>query len=173
MFAPDTPMVLASVSFGTEVIDEETRRVVECVFHIAPFTAAQAEALNIRSVLFDSSGSPKPALETLVANISVEDQRLTFAMTPDQTERRIILANVEIDGKLRAKVKRDREPSVCEAVMKILFAYPTADQLLYIANGVNDTHYLTFEPEQGDLLTAEDDAEPIRRGRGHGATATH
>lgn len=151
-------MTLTDVTFTTEVVDEETRRVVVCTFAIAPFTAAQAEALNIRSLLFDAStGSVKSALETVVANIAVDDQRLTFAMAPDQGERRIVLANVEIGEKLKAKVKRDREPAVCEATLKLSFCYPTADELLYIANGVNDTHYLTFEPEQGDLLTAVSD----------------
>jgi hypothetical protein len=144
MFAPDTPMTLTDVTFTTETVDEETRRVVVCTFALAPFTAAQAEALNLRSVLFDSGGSPKAALETLVANISVPDQRLTFAMSPDQVERRIVLANVEIDGKLRAKVKRDREPAVCEAVMKILFAYRPPVAALHRHRRERYAH-LTFE----------------------------
>ena len=38
MFAPDTPMTLTDVTFTTEVVDEETRRVVVCTFAIAPFT---------------------------------------------------------------------------------------------------------------------------------------
>lgn len=163
MFAPDTPMTLTDVTFTTEVEDEETRRIVICTFALVPFTSAHAEALNIRSLLFDaSSGTLKPAIEAVVALISMEDQRLTFAMTPDQQDRRIVLPNVRIEEKLRAKVKHDREPAACEAVLKISFAYPTPDVLMYIANGVNDTHYLTFEAEQGDLLTAEDDNEPVR-----------
>jgi hypothetical protein len=174
MFAPDTPMTLTDVTFTTEVEDEETRRIVVCTFALAPFTPAHAEALNIRSLLFDAStGTLKPAIDAVTALISHEDQRLTFAMTPDQQDRRIVLPNVRIEEKLKAKIKHDREPAVCEATLKISFSYPTADQLLYIANGVNDTHYLTFEPEQGDLLTSMDDDEPIRRGRSHGAAATH
>jgi hypothetical protein len=165
-------MTLTDVTFTTEVEDEETRRIVVCTFAIAPFTPSQADDLNIRSLLFDSStGTLKPAIDAVTALISHEDQRLTFAMTPDQGDRRIVLPNVRIEEKLKAKVKHDREPAVCEATLKVSFSYPTADQLLYIANGVNDTHYLTFEPEQGDLLTSMDDDEPIRRGR-HGASAT-
>jgi hypothetical protein len=83
-------------------------------------------------------------------------------MAPDQAERRIVLPNVRIENHLRAKVKHDRDPAVLEAVMTVSFSYPTADQLLYIANGVGEVHYLTFEPEQFDLLTAEDDNEPLR-----------
>jgi hypothetical protein len=166
MFAPNTPMTLTDVTFTTEVVDEETRRVVVCTLAIAPFTLAQANALNVRTVLFDAtSGLLKEAIATVVLNIGVEDQRLTFAMSHDQGERRIALPGVVIDDKLRVKVKWDREPAVCEATLKIRFAYPTADQLLYIANGVNDTHYLTFEPEQGDLLTDAADAQPTRRRR--------
>lgn len=163
MFAPDTPMTLTDVTFTTEVEDEETRRIVICTFALAPFTAAHAESLNVRTLLFDSStGTLKPALEAVVAILTQEDQRLTFAMSPDQVERRIVLPNVRIEEKLRAKVKHDREPAVCEAVLKVSFVYPTPEVLMYIANGVNDTHYLTFEPEQGDLLTAEDTGEPLR-----------
>lgn len=175
MFAPNTPMTLTDVTFTTEVEDEETRRIVVCTFALAPFTPAHADDLNVRSLLFDSStGLLKPAIETVVLNINAPDQRLTFAMTPDQAERRIVLPNVAIEEKLRAKVKRDREPAVCEAVLKVSFQYPTADQLLYIANGVTDTHYLTFEPEQLDMLTAEDDHEPIRhRTSGNGSARAH
>lgn len=174
MFAPDTAMTLSDVSFTTEVEDEETRRIVICTFAIAPFTPAMAEALNIRSLLFDAStGTLKPALDAVTALISHEDQRLTFKMTPDQPDARLVLPNVRIEEKLKAKVKHDREPEVCEAVLKVSFVYPTPDQLMYIANGVGDTHYLTFEPEQFDLLTAEDDAEPIRKGRSAAAATTH
>ena len=171
-------MTLTKVTFTTETEDEETRRIVVCTFALAPFTYAMADDLNIRTVLFDGpgngTGNLKSAIETVVAHIDMPDQRLSFAMAPDQGERRIVLPNVSIEDQVKAKVKRDREPAVCEATIKVSFAYPTADQLLYIANGVNDTHYLTFEPEQFDLLQAEDDGEPIRRGRGqHGAAATH
>jgi hypothetical protein len=170
MFAPDTPMTLTDVTFTTEEVDEETRRIVVCTFGIVPFTGAQADALNVRSLLFDlASGQPKEAIETIVLNIDMPLQRLTFAMAPDQADRRIVLPNVKIESKLRAKVKRDRDPMMVDAVLKVSFHYPTAAELLYIANGVNDTHYLTFEPEQGDLLTTEADAPaapPRRRGRG-------
>jgi hypothetical protein len=172
MFAKDTAMTLSDVNFTTETVDEETRRIVICTFSLVPFTAAHAEALNVRTLLFDAStGTLKPALEAVVALINMDEQRVTFAMSPDQQDRRIVLPNVRIEEKLRAKVKHDREPAVCEAVLKVSFVYPTPDVLMYIANGVNDTHYLTFEPEQGDLLTAEDDNEPLRHvSAGH---ATH
>jgi hypothetical protein len=171
MFAPDTPMTLSDVTFTTEEVDEETRRIVVCTFGIVPFTGAQADALNVRSLLFDATtGQPKEAIETIVLNIDMPLQRLTFAMAPDQEDRRIVLPNVKIETKLRAKVKRDRDPLMVDAVLKISFHYPSAAELLYIANGVNDTHYLTFESEQGDLLTAvEPDAAPPRRTRGRSA----
>lgn len=163
MFTPDTPMTLKKVTFTTEVVDEETRRVVVCVFAIAPFTAAHAADLNVKSLIFDSLGLPKDALETVVLRTDAPLQQLTWAMAPDQEERRIVLRTVQIESQVRVKVKQDREPAVVEATIRVNFVYPTADELLYIANGVNDTHYLTFEPEQGDLLTSEDDAAPPKR----------
>lgn len=159
MFTPDTPMMLNSVTFTSEVVDDESRRVVVCDFLLSPFTGAQAEALNVRSLLFDSSGQPKTAIETVVLNITVPPQHVTFAMAPDQAERRIAFDAVQIAEKLRVKVKRDRESPVCEATLKVSFRYPAADELLYVANGVKDTHYLTFEQEQGDLLTTTGEVE--------------
>lgn len=164
MFAAHTAMTLTSVCFTTEVEDEETRRVVECALKIAPFTIAHADDLNLRTLMFDSStGTLKPALDQIVASIAVPEQRLTWARSPEAAAQHVILPCVRIEGKLRAKVKLDREPPTCEAVLKISFQYPTADDLLQLAGAVNDVIYVTFEPEQGDLLTAQDDQEPIRR----------
>lgn len=164
MFPAKTPMMLTDVTFTTEVEDEETHRIVVCTFAIAPFTVAHADALNLRTVLFEaSSGEPRHALDAVVCSIAVEDQRLSFYAVPDIDRPSLVLPNVRIEDKLRAKIKHDREPLSVDAVLKVSFQYPTAEQLLIIASGVNETHWLTFEPEQGDLLTAEDDAEPIRR----------
>lgn len=166
MFPPNTPMTLTDVTFTTETVDEEERRVVVMTFAIAPFTAPLADALNVKSVLFGSNG-PKEAIESVVVHIDAPLQRMTFAMAPDQGERRIVLQDVAVVSKLRAKVKRDREPAVMDAAIKFSVRYPDADTLLYIANGVTDTHYVTLEAEQGDLLTtaADTDAEPPRRRR--------
>jgi len=172
MFTEDTPMRLKKVTFTTEVVDEETRRVVVCTFGIAPFTAAHATELNIKSLVFDAQGQPKQAIESVVLRVSVPLQQLTFAMAPDQEERRVVLRTVEIDPQVRVKIKQDRDPAEVEATLKVNFVYPTADELLYIANGVNDTHYLTFEPEQGDLLTAPADDAPRRRKKANGGAPT-
>ena len=165
MFAPNTPMTLKKVTFTTETVDEETRRVVVCSFGIAPFTPDHAADLQVKSLVFDSNGLPKQAIETVMLRVNVPLQQLTFAMAPDQEERRVVLRTVAIDSPVRVKIKQDRTPADIEATIKVNFVYPTADELLYIANGVNDTHYLTFEPEQGDLLTDEADLPPVRRGR--------
>lgn len=170
MFAPDTPMLLADVTFTTESADEETHRIVVCTFALMPFTTQHANDLNIRSLVFDSQGLPKPSIEQMIVRVDVPPQRLTFAMAPDQSSPRVVMRDVEIESRLRVKVKQDRDPPAVEAVMKISFQYPTADDLLYIANGVNDTHYLTFESEQGDLLTsvAEDSEGTVPRHVPHG-----
>jgi hypothetical protein len=165
MFSPNTPMVLTDVTFTTEVIDEETRRIVVCTFNIVPFTAAQAEDLHVRSVLFDATtGQPKEAIETIVVHVDLPLQLMSWAMAPDQTDKRIIINDAQLESKVRAKVKRDRDPLMVDATFRISFHYPTAAELLYIANGVNDTHYMTFEPAQGDLLDASDDSEELRPG---------
>lgn len=163
MFQPNTPMTLTDVTFTTEEIDKEVRRVVVCTFAIVPFTGVQADALNVRSLLFDATtGTPKEAIETIVLHIAMPLQRMTWAMAPDQTDRRIVFEAVKIEEKLRAKVKRDRDPLMVDATLKVSFSYPTAAELLYIANGVNDTHYVTFEEEQRDLLTS--DVDEVRPG---------
>ena len=153
MFAPNTPMVLTDVTFTTETIDEETRRIVVCTFNIVPFTAAQADDLHVRNVLFDSTtGQPKEAIATIVLYVDMPLQQMTFAMAPDQTDVRIVIQDVKIEPKVRAKIKQDREPLMVDATVQVSFHYPTAAELMYIANGVNDTHYMTFEPVQRDLL---------------------
>ena len=157
MFAPDSPMTLTDVTFTTEEVDKEVHRVVECAFAIAPLTPDAAAALDVEGFLFDGdTRRPLEAIETIVLNIAMPQQKLTFAMAPDQTDRRIVLRDVTIEPKLRAKVKHDRDPIVVEAVLKVTFRYPTADELLYIANGVNDVHYLTFEDMQLDLPLGEE-----------------
>src|SRR5262245_7409996 len=90
----------------------------------------------------------------------IGSQRLTFAMAPDQAHRRIVIDDVQIEEKLRAKIKHDRDPIVVEATLKISFRYPTADELLYIANGVNDVHYLTFEDMQRVLPLQGEELRP-------------
>lgn len=164
MFAPNSPMTLTDVTFTTEEEDDATHRVVVCTFAISPFTSAQAEALAVRSLLFDTeTGLPKEAIDTIVLNIAMPLQRVSFAMAPDQERRRIVIPDVAIDEKLRAKVKKDRDPLAVDATLKISFRYPDANVLLYIANGVNDVHYLTFEAQQGDLL-ADHAGEELRPG---------
>src|SRR5262245_41100002 len=162
MFAPDTPMTLTNVTFTTEEIDKEIHRVVVCTLLLAPFTPEQADALYVKKLLFDKNGHPLKEIETIVLNIEMPPQQLTFAMAPDQTERRIVMHDVTIEEKLRAKVKHDRDPVALEAVLKISFRYPTADELLYIANGVNDVHFLTFEDQQ--LSLPMKDGEQLRPG---------
>ena len=177
MFAPDTPLTLTDVSFTTETVDENTRRIVVLKVKLRPFTAQHAEEVGVRSVLFNAStGLPKPAISKATVIIAVAEQQVTFAMAPDQGERRIVLRNVTVDPQMVVTIKHDRDPGECDATIKLTFAYPTADVLLYLASGVNDTHYLTFDSEQGDLLTTDDDTkEVIRRLAArarHGALST-
>lgn len=165
MFTPDTPMVLKQVTFKTVTVDDETRRVVICTFGLAPFTAAHAADLNVKSLVFDGQGLPKSALEVVELHVTLPTQRLTFAMAPDQQERRVILRDVQVQPTVRVKIKQDREPAEVGATLKVNFSYPTADDLLYIATGVEDVHYLTFEPEQGQLGLEDPAPTPAPRHR--------
>jgi hypothetical protein len=173
MFSSNTPATLTDVTFTTEEVDDETRRVVVCTFVLSPFTPAQAGALNVRSLLFEAATSlPKAALDTAILSVSMPLQRLTLAMAPDQGGG-IVFEDVQWTEKLRVKTKRDRDPVTCDATFKVNFRYPSATDLLALANGVNDQHYLTFEPTQGDLLTTEAQVAetPPRRGRRRGGAA--
>lgn len=156
MFTAQTPALLTAVTFTTEEVDEETRRVVVCTFALAPFTPAQAEALNVRSLIFEASTAfPKAAIDTAILSIDVPLQRLTLAMAPD-IDTGVVLDSVQVVEKVRVKVKRDREPAAVEATFKLTFRYPSADDLFSIVNSVTDTLFLTFEAEQLALgLTSE------------------
>jgi hypothetical protein len=159
-------MTLTDVRFTIETLDEDERRVIVMTFTIAPFTAPLADDLNIKSVLFAAGGTPKDAFETVVVHIDAPLQWLTFAMGPDETEHRIVLPEVTVIGRLKAKVKRDREPFTMDVAIEFSVRHLDAETLLYIANGVNATHYLTLDPEQSDLLTGMTDGRPRRGGRG-------
>jgi hypothetical protein len=159
-FPANTPLTLAAVTFTTEELEEERKRVMVMTWTIGPFTPALAEALNVRSLIY-SGGQVKDAIESMVIATAVPLQRLTFAMAPDQVERRIVLRDVVVLERLRVKVNHDRDPVEVVATLKTSAPFPDAETLMYLANGVTDTHYLTFEAEQGDLLTAvEEDAAP-------------
>jgi hypothetical protein len=164
MFLPDTPVTLAGVCFRVEVLDdEEAHRICVCTLALSPFTGAHADALNMRSLLFDHAGMLKESIAALTVNIAIPDQQLSLAALPEST-RRIVLPSVRIGEKLRVSVKQDRDPVVCEATMKVSFLYPSPDVLAFVANAVADTLFATFAPEQRDLLTAEDDGEVVLRG---------
>jgi hypothetical protein len=157
-------MTLTDVTFTTEQVDDETRRVVQCTWKVSPFTAVQAETLGIRTLLFErASGMPKPAIDAAVLRIAVPLQRMTVTLAPDQEVAGVVVNDVTVDDHLRVKVKRDRDPVLCDATIKVTFRYPSAADLLYIANGVNDTHFLSFDAEQGALAFGEDEAPPVVR----------
>jgi hypothetical protein len=156
-------VTLGALCFKTEVgDDEELHRVVVATLLIAPFTLAHADDLNMRTLLYDSStGTPKEAIESLVVHIAVPDQQLALARIPG-ADPFLVLPCVAVEDKLRVRLKHDRDPIACEATIRVSCLYPHADALLALASVVNDTLYCTFTSVQLDLLTAEDDAEPIR-----------
>lgn len=166
MLKPDTPMYLRDVTFGTEKLSDETKKIVTCIFMLQPFTREQAEDLNVHSELFEiSTGEPKAVVESVTLHLSVPLQRMSFAKAPELKRKSLTVDNVAIGGHL--KIRRDKEGPVYAATLSASFYYPSGDELLYIANGVNEQHFMTFASQQGDMLTeaSDEEAQKPRRGR--------
>jgi hypothetical protein len=163
MLKAHTAMYLEDVTFRTEPVGEETKKVVVCSFQIQPFTSELAESLGVRGELFSlSDGEPKKVIESVVLHVDEPVQRMAFSRAPDIAPSLTIL-DVKVNPHL--KVRRDKEGPVLSALLKVSFYYPTGPELLYVANGVNEQHFMTFEAQQGDLLAVVD-AKRSRRGRG-------
>jgi hypothetical protein len=155
MFLDPIALVLKNVNLGVEVTDDETHRVVECTFELAPFTPAHAEAFAVKSLLFGGDGLPKPNMDAATLKLSEPLQRVTWHAAPDAPPR-IVTLDTRVDAKLHVKLKSDREPACYTATLKLNFPYPTAEDLLYVASGLKDQHTLLFEPMTGELYAAEE-----------------
>jgi len=163
---PQIPLTLAAITFTTEDVDEETRRVMVLTWEITPLTTAIASALNIKSILFNGD-APKEPIHTIAVRLDVPPQDVLIRSAPDMPAS-VHLRNVAIGPLLRAKVKRDREPAELAARFEMRSDYPDADTLLLLATAVETVQYVTCEPEQGDLLTTAEavaDTPPRRRGK--------
>jgi hypothetical protein len=174
MLKPKTAAYLEDVTFRSEAIGDETKKLVVCSFQLQPFTSEQAETLGVMQELFSvSDGEPKRVIESITLHLDEPLQRLSFARAPDVAPS-LVISDVKVSPHL--KVRRDKEGPVLAALLKVSFYYPTGAELLFIANGVNEQHFLTFEPQQGDLLGAglapsSESSAPRRRPRGKDAAA--
>jgi hypothetical protein len=150
MFTANVPLYLRDVTFSTEKEKEETRKIVTCQFVAQPFTPEMAGTVDVRPRLFNlSTGAPlADVLEAKLA-VNVGRQKLSISMAPD-TAPSVVLRNVKIGP---FKIRADKEGPVFAATFPANFAYPSADDLLFLAHGVNEQHFVTFEAEQLDMLT--------------------
>jgi hypothetical protein len=166
MFRPNTPLYLRDVTFGTEKIDDTTKKIVTCVFMVQPFTRELAATVEMQNRLFGvSDGEPLP--DVLRAELAGPAglMQMQFRMAPDQSRTSLVVRNVKIGT---FKVRKDKEGPVYAAEFKASFFYPDPKELMFLANGVNEQHFVTFEAEQGDMLTdgkgAPRAAEPVGAG---------
>jgi hypothetical protein len=163
MFQPDTALYLKKIKTGVETLDQETRKLLILEFEAQPFTREMADELGITFELFEgSTGNPNDLLVDAKLKINVPLQRMSFKMAPDATGGRVVIPDVSIKNTI--KVRSDKEGPVLAARITATLRYPTADDLLYIMNGVCEQHWITFEEQQASLPMGDSDQRP-RRGR--------
>lgn len=159
MFGANTPMRLQDVTFKTRKMDGEDRRIVALTLFIQPFTPEMADALNVKRRLFSvNDAEPLPDVLGCELAIAQDYQRMQVRMAPDQTVASIEIPNVEIGPAL--KVRKDKEGPIFAAVLRAEMAYPSPNDLMFLASRVNEQDYFTFEPEQGDMLDTSASREP-------------
>lgn len=143
------PMYLRDVTFKTETIDGETRRIVQLSFKLEPFTKEMANSLNIASHLFSAdSGEPYGDFIAGTYGISVPLQTLDIAPAPDAPYS-LDLRDVRVSGAI--SVRKDKENPVLSANMAMTFPYPEAKELLFLAMNVNNQLFNTFTNQQAGL----------------------
>lgn len=158
-------LYLKGVYPTTETVDQETKKRVVLEFFIQPFTQELAQSLDVAGNLFTrSNGDPIDDIVACELAIAVPLQQMTMRMAPDSPGGRTF-SDVRVAKTI--KVRRDKEGPILAATIKVDFAYPAPDDLLYLFNGYLDQHYVTFETQQGSLGLSEPapDAPPKRRGR--------
>lgn len=163
MFAAKTPLYLRDVTFKTKDVDGENKKVVVLTFMCQPFKPEMAAELDIKSRLFNAStGEPDPVMKSAECAISLPTQRVTFHAAPDSPNKRLEIEHARVSPTI--KVRKDKEGPVYAATFSIDFDYPTPDGLLFLAHGINDQHFVTFETEQGDMLEGAEDLEERNAG---------
>lgn len=151
MFKANTPLYLRDLTFKTETIDQETRKIVVCSFMAQPFTPEMATDLDIRNRIF-SAGTAEPLPDVLEAKIAitVQLQTMTLKMAPDAPSERIKIPDVQFSKTI--SVAKDKEGPVMRGNFSASFRYPDGETLLYLANAVNQQLFVTFDVQQGKLI---------------------
>lgn len=152
MLKPDLPVYVKKVVFGTEKIDQETRKVVRLQCLIAPFTAELASLLpaDLKRHLFRmNDGEPLDNLADVRFKISLPSQRLILKLAPDQAEGSRILEVVKVEP--RWTFRRDKETPTIEAKFWFNLTYPDAQLLRYLAEQQNEQVIASFYDLQEEL----------------------
>lgn len=160
MFKPNTPLYLKDVVFTTEVGKDLTRKVVSCVFMVQPFTRELAASVDMQNRLFSiTDGEPLPDIiqATLAAPAGLK--QMAFKMAPDQGRESMTARAVRIGP---FKIRKDKEGPVYACSFTASFYYPEPNDLMFLANGVNEQHFVTFNPEQDDMLTSAEGAPELK-----------
>ncbi len=154
------PMYLRDVTFKTETLDGETRRIVALAFKLEPFTKEMANSLNIASHLFSAdSGEPYGDFISGTYGISVPLQTLDVSPAPDANPS-LELRDVRVAGSIA--VRKDKENPVLSANLSVSFPYPEAKELLFLAMNVNNQLFNTFDNQQAGLGLDAPDAPELR-----------
>jgi hypothetical protein len=160
MFAARTGFYLRDVSSREEKEEDgTTRKCMVLSMQLQPFTADQANELNIKTRLFDSRGEAHPDVLNATLSVDVHGlQSVTFFRAPDaEMPQSLTLRNVTVESK--AKVRKDGEtPQYSAGFILVTDGMPGKDALLYLFEGQSEQHFLTFENEQGDLLENDEQA---------------
>lgn len=151
MFETKVPIYLADLAFKIDRAVEDRPRVVVCSCVIQPFTRELADdvAPGVAGRLFTRDGEPAPDLLSAKVAVSVPLQRVRWYDTPDSPRPVLDLADTTVGRDVR--VRKDGETPHYAGTFSLQFPYPTAKELLTLANRVNTQFWLEFEAQQVPL----------------------
>lgn len=158
MLKPNTPIYLKDVTFTSETVDQETRRVCRLSFRIAPFGAELAQTLGdeVRRHLFKTTdGGAVDNIKEVKFTLTQQLQEMRLKFAADATRDAIVIADVRVSPELR--VRKDKETPTFEANFMVDFSYPTAPDLLSLVANINNQLIATFNDQQTNMLTEQRD----------------
>ena len=145
--------------------DGTKRRVLVLGWQLEPFTAKHANALGVKSHLFNSKGDPHAHVHRIELDITTEGpQRIRLSRAPDtktpiaEMPTGLELHNVAVEPVINVR-KEGETPSYSAKLTLVTDGLPLdVKDYLYLFQGQTAQHFLTFEVEQGDLLEREAEA---------------
>lgn len=146
-------MVLKDVRFKTETVDDEERKVVVLALEIAPLGKKLAETLAPGVVAKVFNGDAKPAEDFAGCEVKLHADLVSAQIRKtSDSDPSVELVDVQLGRTL--KLKADDEDRYV-AALSASFRYPSAKDLLTIANAVGTQVWISMQTQQGSLLEAE------------------